>query len=125
MKRDLINNFSVKPQGILDSIKYHVATHVVYTPIYSKNLLFNNEVMHGEWSFVGGAGMVGYTSGDTAPMYGGGLIGRFFKSNIVSYKFDARIYAQTAQNKSSDLLLMLNIGMSFEIGGRTQRGRTL
>lgn len=129
LKKDLLEIASVQPKllenGILDSVKYYATTHVVYTPIYSKNLLFNKDVMYGEWSFVGGGGLVGYMSEETALMIGGGLVARFFKSESLSYKMDGRLYYQTAPNKSTDLLLMLNLGVSFEIGGRAQAGRSL
>lgn len=125
LKRDLIENFSAKQKGILDSVKYYATTQVVYTPIYSKNLLFNKDVLYGEWSFVGGAGIVGFESQETAPLIGMGLIGRFFSTDKTSYKVDGRLYYHTAPNKSSDLLLMINLGLSFEIGGRAQTKRSL
>lgn len=116
LKNDLVDNFKVKPQGILDSAQYMLTSHLVYTPIYSKNLLFNQDVIYGEWSLVAGGGALGYESGDIAALVGGGLIARFFKSERTSYKFDGRLYYQTAQNKSSDLILLLSLGMSFELG---------
>lgn len=125
LKRDLLDNFSARPKGILDSVKYYATTHLVYTPIYSKNLLFNKDVMYGEWSFVGGGGTVGYNSGESALLVGGGLVARFFSSETFSYKVDGRLYYQTAPNKSSDLLLMINFGLSFEVGGKAQTGRSL
>jgi outer membrane beta-barrel protein len=125
LKKDLIENFSAKQKGILDSVKYYATTQVVYTPIYSKNLFFNRDVLYGEWSFVGGAGFVGFESQETAPLIGVGLIGRFFSTDSTSYKVDGRLYHHTAPNKSSDLLLMINLGLSFEIGGRTQTKRSL
>ncbi len=125
LKQELLDKSSLRPAGLLDSVKYYITSQVVYTPIYSKNLLFNRDVVYGEWSFVGGLGMVGYQSGETALMFGGGLESRFFSSNSLSYKFDGRLYYQTAPSKSSDLLLMLNLGLSFEVGNKSQTGRSL
>ena len=81
LKKDLITNFNVQPQGILDSIKYSVSSNVVYTPIYSKNLLFNTSLLYGEFSFLGGAGVVGFSSGEVAPMLGGGIMLRAFNES--------------------------------------------
>jgi hypothetical protein len=93
----------------------------VYTPIYSKNLFFNQSVVHGEMSFVGGGGVAGFHSKETATMVGGGFILRFFSSELVSYKLDGRLYYHTGQKKSSDLLLNINLGMSFELGNGGKR----
>lgn len=124
LKTDLLS-LQTQPKGLLDCVKYYVTSQAVYTPIYSKNLLFNKDVVYADWSFVAGLGLVGYGSGESAAMFGGGLMARFFGANQTSYKLDGRLYYQTAPNKSSDLLLMLNIGMAFEIGSKAQAGRTL
>lgn len=124
LKKNLLE-LDVKTKGLLDSVKYYITSNVVYTPIYSKNLLFNKDVMYGEWSFVGGGGIVGYNSEEVALLAGGGLVARFFKDESTSYKMDGRLYYQTAPGKSSDFILMLNVGMSFELGGRAQAGRSL
>ena len=118
LKQDLLDNFNVRPQGILDSVKYHVTTNLIYTPIYSKNLFFNEKIFRGELSFVGGGGMVGFDSGDTAPMFGGGVVLRYFASEKTSFKFDSRLYYHTAEAKSSNLLLMINIGYSIDLGAQ-------
>jgi outer membrane beta-barrel protein len=118
LKKDLIDDFDVQPTGILDSVKYHLTTNLVYTPIYSKNLFFNQKIFRGELSFVGGGGLVGFNSGDTAPMIGGGVVLRYFWSEQTSFKFDSRLYYHTAQYKSSSVLLMINFGYSIDLGAQ-------
>lgn len=116
LKRDLIDNFQVQPKGILDSVKSILSSNLIYTPVYSKNLWFNSSVVYGEFSFVGGAGGVQYTSGQFAPMIGGGLILRYFVSQESSYKFDGRLYYQFAKDQSSDLILMISLAYSYDFG---------
>lgn len=116
LKKDLISNFNVQPTGILDEINYFVVTSLVYTPIYSKNLFFNETLKHGSISFIGSGGSVRFQSGDNGALFGGGLMLRFFSSNWLSYKLDTRVFTHTAKNKSSDLLLSVNFGLSFEFG---------
>lgn len=116
LKRDLVENFNVRPQGILDHITWFATTSAVYTPIYSKNLLANSALMHGSFSGVVGAGGVGFSNGDIAPIAGGGIILRAFHNARLSSKLDGRLYYHFAQKKSSDMLLVLSYGLSFELG---------
>lgn len=116
LKSDLIDVFQVRPSGILDYISWYTTSNAIYTPIYSKNLLFNRELLYGSFSFVMGGGTVGFNSGDIAPMLGGGLILRAFHSPTKSSKLDFRIYQHFASNKSSDQVLILTYGLSFELG---------
>ena len=121
LKTQLLDKFNVHPTGILDSPKFTMSSNVIYTPIYMKCLFFNRDVVHGEVSLVGGAGVVGWTSGENSPMVGGGVILRFFKSETSSIKIDNRLYYHTGQEKSSNLLLMMMVGFSFELGGSSER----
>lgn len=116
LKQDLINNFGVRPKGILDYITWYGTTSAVYTPIYSKNLLYNRDILFGSMSFVFSGGMVGFSGGDTAPMFGLGGILRVFHSPRYSSKFDFRLYQHLASNKSSDMVMLITYGLSFELG---------
>lgn len=116
LKKDLLSNFSAKPIGILDSIKYMATTSLIYTPIYSKNLFFNESLRYSSISFVGSLGTVGFSSNDNGLLVGTGLIVRFFSSQKLSYKFDTRLYYHTAKLKSSDLILSIIFGLSYEFG---------
>jgi outer membrane beta-barrel protein len=118
LKKDLLSNFSAKPVGILDSIKYMATTSIVYTPIYSKNLFFNESLRYSSISFIGSAGTVGFTSNDNGALLGMGLVVRFFSSQSISYKFDSRLYYHTAKLKSSDLILAIVFGLSYEFGSK-------
>lgn len=107
---------SVAPKGFLDHVAWYITTSAVYTPIYSKNLIFNESIRHGNLSFVVSGGMVAFSSQESSPLIGGGAIYRVFHSPNYSSKFDFRLYTHLAQGKSSDLIMMLTYGLSFELG---------
>ena len=123
LRSDLRDRFGVRESSFLDYIRYSVVSNLVYTPIYNKNLLFNERLIHGEISFLAGGGMVAFTSGQTAPMFGGGLIWRFFSSESWSFKFDNRFYYHLAAGKSTNYYLAVNIGAAFEFDpdGKSKR----
>jgi hypothetical protein len=123
LRKQLKDEFNVEEAEFLDFVRYSITTNLIYTPVYNKNLLFNSEVVHGEISFVGGAGVVAFDSADTVAMLGGGLILRFFKSETLSYKLDNRVYYHFASGKSTDFVLTINLGLAYEFdpGGKKSR----
>jgi outer membrane beta-barrel protein len=125
LKSDLINNFAVKPTGILDYVKNYGTTSVVYTPIYGKNLFFNKSIVHSELGFLLGAGVINFNSGDSAPIFGTGAQLRFFKSQTFSVKFDSRIFFHMANNKSSNFIMDVGFTFSFDTPGAKTDGKTL
>lgn len=125
LKSDLINNFSVKPTGILDYVKNYGTTSAVYTPIYGKNLFFNKSIVHSELGFLLGAGVINFNSGDSAPIFGTGAQLRFFKSQTFSIKFDSRIFFHMASNKSSNFIMDVGFTFSFDTPGVKTDGKTL
>jgi outer membrane beta-barrel protein len=111
-----LNAISVAPKDMLDHISWFATTSAVYTPIYSKNLLFNESILHGNLSFVLSGGLVSFHSEDTSPLIGGGAIYRIFHSPSYSSKFDLRLYTHLAEGKNSDLVMTFTYGLSFELG---------
>lgn len=121
LKEDLLNNFAVRPQGILDYPKYYLTTNLLYTPIYSKNLVYNSSLMYSDISFLMGGGMVSFSSNDSAPMFGGGLLVRFYTGETFSWKFDSRVYYHTAKGKSSNFILSVGFGFAIELGSGAKK----
>lgn len=117
LKKQLIDNFDVRPTGILDYITWVALSSYIYTPFYSKNLLFNSSVVHSDISLVGGGGLVHFNSGERAPAAGGGFIVRFFTSQTYSVKFDSRLYYHTGKDKNTNALLMINLALGIQLGG--------
>ena len=120
LKNDLINKFNVRPTGVLDHVTWFATSNVIFSPIYSKNLLFNKYLVHGSLSFVAGGGVAAFSNNDTAILYGGGFILRFFQNRKFSHKIDTRLYAHNAQGRSSNMLLTVVYGLSFEFGDHKQ-----
>lgn len=116
LKNELIDKFSAQPEGILETPKFYATTSFVYTPIYSKSLIFNKDVLHSEISFLGSGGAVQFSKGDTSPMFGGGILMRFFQSPKVSYKLDSRLFYHSAKGKSSHFLLNIGLSVTYEFG---------
>lgn len=125
LKSDLINDFSVKPTGILDYVKNYGMTSAVYTPIYGKNLFFNKSIVHSELGFLFGAGVINFNSGDSAPIVGTGAQLRFFKSQTFSIKFDSRIFFHMASNKGSNFMMDVGFTFSFDTPGVKTDGKAL
>ena len=121
LKSQLLENFNVRPTGILDYIEWVALSSYVYTPFYSKNLAFNQKVFHGDISFVGGPGLVGFQSGEKAMAAGGGLILRFFWTEKYSVKLDARTYYHMGKDKNTNFLLMTTAGLSIQLGGSEKK----
>ncbi|MBX2986984.1 MAG: hypothetical protein KF802_03715 [Bdellovibrionaceae bacterium] len=116
LKNDLMENWKVRPQGLLEHITWYASTSAIYTPIYSKNLLFNSSLLYGSFSFVGSGGMVNFSGGETVPMIGTGLILRAFHSERMSSKLDMRVHYHMSKGRSSDLIMVIAYGLSFELG---------
>ena len=116
LKKDLSLNFEAKPKNPLDPIAWTASTNLVYTPFYSKNLLFNNKLIHSTYNFTAGLGSVGFKSKETASTVGLGFNLRFFSSPLLSYRFDARLYNHFGKNKASDFIMFVGFGLVFEFG---------
>lgn len=100
----------------LDYVNWYVTTGLLYTPFYNKSLMFNKTVLHNEFTFVLDAGTAkfefykGYR-----PVFGGGLILRYFLGQKTSLKFDFReqiYFGDTATNG----MLSLIIGFQYQMG---------
>lgn len=116
LKKNLLEIYGVRPEGILDYISWVTMSSYVYTPIYSKNLMFNRSLLHSDLSLVLTAAVVHFQSGDQAMGFGGGFISRYFLTESTSLKLDARLVNHLADNKNSNLIVMLNLGVSFQLG---------
>ena len=76
--------------GQLDYLDYYLSTNLVYTPIYSKNLLFNETITHGEINFILGGGIAQLHDAGIKPLVVAGCFFRFFSKPSRSWKFDFR-----------------------------------
>ena len=61
------------------SQRFLVTSNIVFSPVYTKNLLFNSSTVYSQFSFAMGAGVAGFSLA-TVPAIDAGLIFRFFLS---------------------------------------------
>lgn len=126
LKSDLRNNFGVAPEnvgfgGILDYIEWYATSNLVYTPLYTKSLLFNRRVVRGETSFVLGAGGAQFKNTGMRLMVSGGVYLRFFSSSRSSWKFDFRNNVYFERELGAVNAMSLMIGYSMQLGSRPER----
>jgi len=66
--------------GVLDYPRQIYMTGIHYSPIYSKNLLFNSKLSYSEFSLFLGTGSLNFNSTGYKPMIAPGLAARFYIS---------------------------------------------
>lgn len=115
LKDQLINNFHVQPQGVLDQANSMYTTQILYSPLYGKYLLFNNKVVPNELNLSLSGGVIDYKYAGVVPTFGPGLVQRFYISQDSSIKFDARVLYQVTDTQSSNIILYLTIGYSIHL----------
>jgi len=121
LKKDLLENFGAAVEnvgfgGILDFIVYYFTSNVVYTPLYTKSLLFNKNIVRGEVSFVFGAGGAGFDESGLRALITAGAYLRFFTKEDRSWKFDFRnnVYFEKSLGAVNTISLM--VGYSMQLG---------
>ena len=122
MPTDLRNDLQgIKPdltganRPYLDYINYFATTNLIYTPLYSKYLLFNASLLHGETSFLLGGGAAGFRYSGVHPLVSGGLILKFFLSRQTSLKFDFRELVHFDKTGANGILSIV-LGFEFRFG---------
>lgn len=121
LKKDLLENFGAAVEnvgfgGILDYIVYYFTSNIVYTPLYTKSLLFNKNIVRGEVSFVFGAGGAGFDETGIRALITAGAYLRFFTKEDTSWKFDFRnnVYFEKSLGAVNTISLM--VGYSMQLG---------
>ena len=125
LKNDLLDCCSLQVEnvgfnGALDYIQWYALTSIVYTPLYTKALLFNKKVVHGEVSFVGGGGGVKFRETGMRAMVSLGFYLRFFTEENRSWKFEFRdnVYYERSLGVVNAMALM--VGYSFHFGEKAK-----
>lgn len=111
LKRDLQENFNI--ENDFQVMQYFASTNLVFTPIYTKNLLFNSSVVHSMASFVAGPGLASFNDG-IKTCVDVGIILRYFISPSSSIKLDFRDYIfLSAETKNN---INMSLGWSYTFG---------
>ena len=84
----------------LEYLKYTASTNLIYTPFYSKSVLFNKSLIRSETSFLLGAGVGGFEKSGSEAFISFGLLLRLFNNKNTAWKFGLRNHLYL-QNKSS------------------------
>lgn len=121
LKDDLVTNFPIEIENVgfegrLDFPQYYLTSNIVYTPVYNKNLFFNDLVVNGEISFVLGGGMIRFKDTGFKPLVDGGMYLRYFLSPATSLKFDFRVNLYHDSTLGLQNFLSLIVGYSFQLG---------
>lgn len=130
LRDELINTFARRPEEFA-APRLMITTGAELSPFYGKQVLFNRETMHAT-AFLGlyaGAAFgdrpsLGQTLEDIRPTVGGGLGARVFISQLISTRFDARVFAsfRSAQeaNETAEVetLALLTLSLSFGFGDK-------
>lgn len=114
LKKDLIDLYGAD-ESKFAILKYLATTNYVFSPYYSKSVLFNSSIVHSQLSFLIGAGVANYSI-LTAPAIDVGVIQRFFIGQDTSLKFDFRYYTFISDNKTVRNHISLMAGIAFNFG---------
>lgn len=114
LKKDLIDNFG-RDAATFAVLKYYATSNLVFTPIYTKNLLFNSSVVHSQFSIVAGGGLAGF-SRVVPPVIDAGVILRFFTTPNNSLKLDFRYFKFLTSADAITDNYSITVGYSFNIG---------
>jgi outer membrane beta-barrel protein len=109
--------------GVLDHPKNIVSTGLVYTPLYSKSLLFNRTLVFSETSLYAGAGSLVLNKVGHTPMLALGIQGRLYLSPKSAFRWYLREYVFKDLNLGVTLMTDIGIGLEFQFdlfgGGRS------
>jgi outer membrane beta-barrel protein len=131
LKKELISAFSTScptPAQCATADKFPTltglaTTNLAFTPLYTKNLLFNSKNIYSQTSFVAGGGLGMFATPITnATTYKGcvdvGLVLRYFLSRSTSIMFDFRDYVFLGSNSNNQLALTVAYTLNFGGSGK-------
>lgn len=122
LKKDIldISGGTAAADKIPDFPEFIITTNFVYTPIYSKNLFFNKDVIWGDLSLVAGGGIANYERAGISPIANFGAIMRFFTSEQSSYKIELREYVGFVTG-GAEPFMSINVGYTYQFGSAKKK----
>ncbi|MCC6276485.1 MAG: outer membrane beta-barrel domain-containing protein [Oligoflexia bacterium] len=112
LEQELGNRFGAASEDKFDTINYFGTSNVVFTPFYSKHLLFGDTIVYGELSLVAGMGLSKFDTGNVNCADIGAFF-RFVTSAHTSIKFDIRDYIYFGGNSRNNLVVALGFAYNF------------
>lgn len=127
VKKDLLN-LGVKVENVglggkLDYPRQIYMTGLHYSPMYSKNLLFNSRLIYSEWSLFLGGGSLNFNEVGFKPMIAPGLSGRFYASADWAVSIYFRDYFYIDDHVGINGIIDFGIGLEYRLGGGSERSR--
>lgn len=109
--------------GVLDYPRNIISTGLVYTPLYSKSLLFNKSLVFSETSLYAGVGSLVLNRVGHSPMLALGIQGRLYLSPKSAFRWYLREYIFKDLNLGVTLMTDLGVGLEIQFdlfgGGRS------
>ena len=109
--------------GDLTYVKSYATTNVIYTPIFTKNLLFSRDIIHGDIGFLLGGGAASFQVGSQvtpATMISLGIILDYFVGPRTSFHVDAR--EQVYFLDTAGGILSMIVGLNYQWGDMVNPG---
>lgn len=103
-------------EGKLDPISFIITSNYVYTPFYSKSLLFNSSILNSETSFVAGIGTIKFKTTGFQPLVNIGAYARYYTDLGKSWKFDLRWNFHSDSSGSLGNFIFIGASYSMQLG---------
>lgn len=119
LKKELIASYGASDNDF-SVLKTVMSSNYIYSPFYTKSLLFNADVVHSQFSLLAGVGYATF-SNTTAPLANVGLIQKFFFGDRSSIKFDFRLYNFMTNKDVGRNYISLMLGYSYGMGSEVAK----
>ncbi|MBK9294038.1 MAG: outer membrane beta-barrel domain-containing protein [Oligoflexia bacterium] len=112
LREYIVNNFNLEPTDY-DVMEYYYTTNIVYTPFYTKNLVFGDKINYGDMSFVLGGGISKYTRLNNVNTIDTGILLRYAFNKYFSTRLDIRYFIYLNGDLKSNLAIALGLAYNF------------
>jgi len=113
LKNQLLN-LGVQPTAFSE-VQLFITSSIIWSPIYFKAAFSNSSISHGEFYFLAGGGAFKLTNpSEFQPSVDVGLGVRFFLTQVLSLRFEARENLLISSSLTS--VIDINAGIGFNIG---------
>lgn len=115
LKKALKQDFTAEEKNF-SVLQYVLTTNYIFSPFYTKSILFNAKLVQSQLDFVGGGGLASFSTLPFVPTVNAGVIQRFFINEKWSVKFDFRYYYFITQGERNNHNFTLITGFAY-LGG--------
>lgn len=130
LRDQLVDTFARRPEEFA-APRFMITTGVEASPFYGKQVLFNQSTLHGTvllgaygGAIFGDRPTLGETLEDARPALGGGLGFRVYSGDLVSFRFDSRVFAafrraiRADESAEVETVGLFTLSVSLGLGGR-------